>query len=180
MPRGDRDVEPGIHHVSSHSVWTSVLFKDDVDRMSFLIDLAKLTAKYEWTCIAFSLMSTHYHLLVETHDPSLAIGMQELNFRHAIRFNTRHKLRGHVVDGRYWSRRIESEHYLLAAFRYIVRNALEAGLCASPAEWPWCSYRNLVEPAEQFSFVDLSRVIDCWAPGDTTIEQLRRFVESPW
>jgi putative transposase len=180
MPRAERDVEPGIFHVSSHSVWSSVLFRDDVDRVNFLIDLARIAAKYQWTCIAFCLMTTHYHLLIETPDTSLATGMQKLNFRHAIRFNTRHKLRGHVVDGRYWSQRIKSESHLLAAFRYIGRNATEAGLCGSPADWPWCSYRALVEPAELFTFVDVSRVIGCWGPGDTTLEQLRRFVESPW
>jgi REP element-mobilizing transposase RayT len=180
MPRAERDVQPGIHHASTHSVWTSVLFRDDIDRVNFLIDLARIAAKYGWTIIAFCLLTTHYHVLAETQDESLAIGMQELNFRHAIRFNTRHKLRGHVVDGRYWNQRIQSESHLLAAFRYIARNALEAGLCASPADWPWCSYRNLTEPAELFSFVDPSRVIDCWAPGETTLEQLRRFVESPW
>ena len=179
MPRAQRDVEPGIYHVSSHSVWTSVLFRDDVDRVNFLIDLARVAAKCGWTVIAFCLMTTHYHALVETQDASLAIGMQELNHRHAIRFNTRHKLRGHVVDGRYWSQRIHSESHLLAAFRYIARNAIEAGLCATPGEWPWCSYRNLVEPAEVFGFVDPSRVINCWAPDDTTLEQFRRFVESP-
>jgi putative transposase len=180
MARSERDVEPGIHHVSTHSVWTSVLFRDDVDRVNFLIDLARVTAKYDWTCIAFCLMTTHYHLLIETKDQSLAIGMQELNFRHAIRFNTRHKLRGHVVDGRYWSQRIESESHLLAAFRYIARNAIEAGLCSTAADWPWSSYRALAEPGELFTFVDPSRVTSCWAPGDMTLEQLRRFVESPW
>jgi hypothetical protein len=106
--------------------------------------------------------------------------MQELNCRHALRFNTRHKLRGHVVDGRYWSERIESESHLLSTYRYIARNPVEAGLCASPADWPWSSYRALVEPAELFTFVDPSGVLNCWAPGDTTLEQLRQFVESPW
>jgi REP element-mobilizing transposase RayT len=180
MPRARRDVEPGIYHVSTHSVWTSVLFRDDLDRMNFLIDLARIAAKYGWTIISFCLMTTHYHVLAETHDTSLAIGMQELNARLAIRFNTRHKLRGHVVDGRYWSERIESESHLLSTYRYIARNPVEAGLCASPADWPWSSYRALVEPAELFTFVDPSSVISCWAPGDTTLEQLRQFVESPW
>jgi REP element-mobilizing transposase RayT len=166
--------------VSTHSVWSSVLFRDDVDRVRFLIDLARLVAKYDWACIGFCLLTTHYHLLAETHDESLAVGMQELNFRHAIRFNSRHKLRGHVVDGRYWSDKMESESHLLASYRYIARNALDAGLCSSPGDWPWGSYRALVEPEELFTFVDPSPVLNCWAPGDMTVEQLRRFVDSPW
>jgi putative transposase len=180
MPRQRRDGDPGLFHVSTHSVWTSVLFRDDIDRMHFLTELAKTISKLGWTCMCVSLLSTHYHLLIETFDESLSIGMKHLNLTHATRFNARHKLRGHVVDGRFWSDRIETEAHLLAAFRYICRNACEAGICSSPGEWPWCSYRALVEPAESYTFVDITRVTSCWGPGETTVEQLRQFVESPW
>jgi putative transposase len=180
MPRQLRDAAPGVFHVSTHSVWTSVLFRDDVDRMRFLTELAKTAAKYGWTCISVTLMTTHYHLLLETFDRSLSIGMKHLNLAHAARFNARHKLRGHVVDGRFWSDRAETDAHLLAAFRYIARNACDAGLCRSPADWPWCSYRALRGPSESFTFVDVSRVRNCWGPGRTSDEQLRRFVENPW
>ncbi len=180
MPRPKRDSEPGIFHVTTHSVWTSVLFGDDIDRMSLLIDFARFVRKYDWTCIEFCLLTNHYHLLIETRDASLSDGMQEINFRHAVRFNARHKLKGHVVDGRFSAKRIESESHLLTTYRYIARNPVDAGLCDGPADWPWCSYRNFTQPAEHFSFVDPSRVTDCWAPGDINHEQLRRFVDSPW
>ena len=166
--------------MTTHSVWTSVLFRDDIDRMSLLTELAATAAKFDWTCIAVCLMTTPYHLLLETVDESLPIGMKHLNLRHATRFNARHKLRGHVVDGRYWSRRIGSDAQLLTAFRYLARNALEAGIGTAPGDWPWCSYRALIEPAEPFTFVDHSPVAACWRPADTAIEQLRRFVDSPW
>ncbi|HVA31061.1 MAG TPA: transposase [Gaiellaceae bacterium] len=180
MARPERDDAAGIHHVGAHSVWTSVLFRDDLDRVGFVVDLARVCAKYEWTCIAFCLMTTHYHLLVETRDESLPLGMQELNFRHAIRFNKRHTLRGHVVDGRYWNERVESESHLLAAYRYIARNPVEAGLCTAAIDWPWCSYRALFDPRDIFTFVDPSAVLACWAPAETALEQLQRFVESVW
>jgi len=179
MPRTKRDSDPGIFHVSTHSVWTSVLFRDDIDRMHFVTELAKTVSRLGWSCMSVTLMTTHYHLLIETFDKSLSRGMKHLNLSHATRFNARHKLRGHVVDGRFWSERVETEAHLLAAFRYITRNATEAGICASPADWPWCSYRALDEPSETFTFVDISRVLGCWGPGGTTAE-LRRFVENPW
>ena len=61
------------------------------------------------------------------------------------------QVRGHVVDGRYWSRRVESEPYLLAAFRYIVRNAIEAGLCVSRRIGPGAATGISSSLAEQFS-----------------------------
>ena len=179
MPRKKRDALPGLFHIGTHSVWTSVLFKDEIDRMLFVTELAKTLSRLGWTCMCVTLLNTHYHLLVETSDTSLSIGMKHLNASHATRFNARHRLSGHVVDGRFWSERIETEGYLLSTFRYIARNACEAGLCDSPEEWPWCSYRALVEPTENFTFVDVSRVLDCFGPGNDGIEQLRRFVELP-
>jgi putative transposase len=180
MPRTARDSQPGIFHVSTHSVWTGVLFRDDIDRMHFVTELSKTVSKLGWSCMAVSLLTTHYHLLIETFDSSLSHGMKRLNLAHATRFNARHKLRGHVVDGRFWSDRVQSEPHLLAVFRYIALNAAEAGICGAPAEWPWCSYRALVEPVESFTFVDVSRVLGCWGPGAANVTDLRRFVETPW
>jgi putative transposase len=180
MPRQDRDVVPGIFHLWTHSVWTHVLFLDDIDRMSWVTELAAMTAKYKWSCIGFCQLTNHYHLIVETFDESLSDGMQRLNFRHAVGFNRRHKLRGHVVDGRFSSKRITTEEQLVTTYRYTARNPVEAGLCSSPGDWPWGSYRSLVEPVEAFTFVDISRVAACFRPAETAVEQLRRFVESAW
>src|ERR1700704_451089 len=179
MARKERDADPGLFHIGTHSVWTGVLFKDEIDRMLFVTELAKTVSRLGWTCICVTLLNTHFHLLVETADKSLSVGMKHLNVCHATRFNARHKLSGHVVDGRFWSKRVETDAYLFSTFRYIARNAYEAGLCSSPAEWPWCSYRALVGPEETFTFVDISRVIAAWGPGSATIEELRRFVEMP-
>ena len=179
MPRKERDADPGVFHIGTHSVWTSVLFKDDIDRMRFVTEVAKTISRLGWTCMCVTLLNTHFHLLVETFDESLSAGMKHLNLSHASRFNARHRMRGHVVDGRFWSERVDTDAYLLSTFRYIARNAVEAGLCSSPEEWLWCSYRALVEPVETFTFVDISRVIDCWGPSDNAIAELRRFVEMP-
>ncbi len=179
MPRKKRDALPGLFHIGTHSVWTGVLFKDEIDRMLLVTELAKTVSRLGWKCMCVTLLNTHYHLLVETFDESLSIGMKQLNVTLASRFNARHRVRGHVVDGRFWSERVDTEAYLLSTFRYIARNACEAGLCDSPEEWPWCSYRALLEPTENFTFVDASRIVQCFGQGEAGIEQLRRFVELP-
>jgi REP element-mobilizing transposase RayT len=168
-----------MFHVSTHSVWTSVLFRDDIDRLLLLTELAKVTARFRWRCVAACLMTTHYHLIVEVPDGSMPIGMKHLNLTHAARFNARHKLRGHVVDGRYWSRRLVSDAELVTAFRYVARNPVEAGACRLPGEWPWSSYGALADRAETFTFVDPSPILNCFRPADAAVEQLRRYVESP-
>lgn len=179
MPRRLRDKQAGIFHIYAHSVWAaSALFRDDVDRSVFLRELARATNKVGWTCIGFCLMTTHYHLIVEVDDGALPIGMHALNFRYACHFNARHRMRGHAFGARYDSVRIDSDEHLLAAFKYTVRNPLEAGLCTRPEDWPWSSYAGTIGTTVQHSFVDDARVLDCFdGPRELAAARLRSFVE---
>src|SRR5262245_29409273 len=173
-----RDLASGLFHITSHSVRSTELFRDDVDRMSFLTELAATVSSYRWTCACVCLMTTHYHLLVETPDASLPFGMHRINWRHARRFNARHGLRGHAFDRRYFSKRITDEPHLLATYAYVVRNPVEAGVCAKCEEWPWCSYRSLFVSSKPMTFVDPSCVLGCFGDDrDFALAQLRGCVE---
>jgi REP-associated tyrosine transposase len=50
---------------------------------------------------AYCLMSNHYHLVLETPNANLVSGMAWLQGTYTIRLNSRHKLAGHVLSGRY-------------------------------------------------------------------------------
>jgi REP element-mobilizing transposase RayT len=181
MPRPLRDFAPGIFHVTCHAVRSTELYRDEVDRVFFLTELARTVAQYEWTCMSVCEMTTHYHLLIETHDESLPLGMHRLNFNHARRFNARHRLRGHVLEKRYHSDRIESDAHLLAVYRYDANNPVKAGLCDAPQDWPWCSYGALFRPTDMYSFVDPTRVLECLGGSRAgALEKLRLLVEGVW
>src|SRR5262249_39792159 len=140
MPRRARDFAPGIFHVTTHSVRSTPLYMDDVDRMYFLTEFAATVVAYDWTCIEICLLATPYPALLETPDAALPVGMHRINHRHACRFNARHRLRGHVTHARYFSDRITSDGHLLAVYVYIAGNPVKAGLCERAEEWPWSSH----------------------------------------
>jgi putative transposase len=96
-------------------------------------------------------MRTHYHLILDVDDGALARGMHALNFRYAVLFNERHRMRGHVHGARYGSTRLDDDPELLRAFRYVARNPVEANICDSPTDWPWSSYASAVGLAEPHS-----------------------------
>jgi len=179
MPRRLRDKTAGTFHVYAHSVWAaSALFRDDVDRNAFLRELARATAKVEWTCIGFCLMTTHYHLILDVQDGSLPLGMHALNFRYACQFNARHGMRGHAFGARYDSVRIDSDEHLLTAYKYTVMNPVRAGICDRPESWPWSSYAGTIGAAEPHSFVEDSRILECFdGPRELAVARLRSFVE---
>lgn len=174
-----RDTAPGIFHVYTHCVWAAeALFRDDIDRSAFLRHLAHTTSKVGWRCIAHCLLDTHYHLIVEVERGVMPAGMFRLNLAYARHFNRRHTSRGHVQFKRYGSRRIRDDAQLLTTYRYVARNAVEAGLCSSPCDWMSSSYPGTVGVAEPSSFVDASRVLGCFAETrEHAIARLRRFVE---
>ena len=179
MPRRLRDTRAGLFHVFTHCVWAAPAhFRDDIDRTTFLRELVRAIRTFEWTCVAFCLMRTHYHLMLDVSDGALPRGMQSLNFRYAINFNQRHAMRGHVQFARYGSVRIEDETQLLNTFRYVAQNPVEAGLCENPADWPWSSYGAAIGVAEPYSFVDPNHVLRCFDEVDEfAAAQLRAYVE---
>ena len=181
MPHPRRDIAAGIFHVYTHCVWASpALYRDRVDRVEFLRHLARTTAKTGWTCVAYCLMSSHYHLIVEVGQGVLPTAMHSLNLGYALHHNRRHGLRGHVQFRRYGARRLHDDAELLTAFRYLARNPFDAGVCSSPAKSSWSSYPGTVGLEELAAFVDPSRVLDCFRhAGFDARAALRAAVEKP-
>lgn len=178
MARKRRDKTSGIFHVFTHSVWAAdALYRDDDDRMRFLRELAGATAKTRWRCLAYCLMGTHYHLLLDVDPDALPRGMHSLNFRYAMGFNARHRMRGHVHGTRYNAFRVEGEADLLSRYKYVARNPVEAGLCSSPEDWLWSSHAATVGLAPPQPFVREDLVFGCFdGPRDVAIGRLRRYV----
>ena len=52
------------------------IYYDDADRAAWLVVSAQVCKRFNWTVRAYYLMSTHYHLLVETPDANLCAGMR--------------------------------------------------------------------------------------------------------
>ena len=128
----------GYFHVVARGVdRRTPLLCDSTDRTSLLRLLRQAVVRYEWTCFALCLMSTHYHLVLEARQRDLSAGFQWLNWHYAMRFNRRHGRFGHVFADRFSTRVIESEEHLFEACAYVLRNPVTAGLCERVEDWPW-------------------------------------------
>lgn len=89
-------------------------------------------------------MGNHYHLVIETIDPTLSDGMRSLNGDYTQWFNAKHKRVGHIFQGRFKAFLIEEQEYLLNVARYTVLNPVRANLVDGPADYRWSSYRATV------------------------------------
>lgn len=143
MARPLRIEFPGaVYHVTSRGNERRAIFREDEDRRAFLDILADVGLRYNWLCHAYCLMENHYHLVIETPDGNLSIGMRQLNGVYTQRFNKRHGRVGHLFQGRFKGILIQKESHLLEVSRYVVLNPVRAGIVQGPEEWPWSSYRG--------------------------------------
>ena len=138
------EAEHAIHHAFARGNRRQEIFLDDRDRQLYLARLGSVVRRCGWRCLAYCLMDNHLHLLIETPDPNLGVGVQCLHSAYAKRFNARHGTVGHVFQGRYGSNRIKDDVHLITTLRYIARNPVEAGLCSRAEAWPWSSYSAIV------------------------------------
>jgi putative transposase len=93
---------PGaVWHVTSRGNERRDVFRDDEDRGRFLAVLAWTVGLFRWRLHAYVLMGNHYHLLLETPEPTLSRGMRQLNGVYTRAFNRRHRRSGHLFQGRF-------------------------------------------------------------------------------
>jgi REP element-mobilizing transposase RayT len=128
MPRKARIDAPGaLHHVIVRGIERSAIFRDDVDRESFLTRFGRLLIDSATPCLAWALMDNHAHLLLRTGAVPIAALMRRLLTGYALQFNRRHRRHGVLFQNRYKSILCEEEAYLRELVRYIHLNPLRAG-----------------------------------------------------
>lgn len=156
----------GVYHVYSRGSNRQAIFSFDSDRIDFLGCLDRAVHRFDISCLAYCLMSNHYHLILETHDGQLSRVVQVLNGRYANRFNHRYERDAHLFRNRFGATLQKTQSQLLWTLRYTVMNPVESGLCSAPDEWRWSSYRASagLDPAP--SFLDVTRLLSYFG-GET-------------
>jgi len=139
MPRTPRSHLPaeGIYHVTARGTGRQRIFVTDLDRLDFLDVFDRASRSAGWTCHAWCLMTTHYHLVLETSLTRLSQAMHRLNTAYAQRFNRRHNRRGHLFESRFSSWVIRDETHLGATCDYVLGNPVRAGMSENVGDWPW-------------------------------------------
>ena len=130
-----------VYHITSRGNERKAVFKSDDDRLKFLNTLQHVNKRYNWICHAYCLMDNHYHLLIETPDGNLALGMRQLNGVYTQLFNKAHGRTGHLFQGRYKAILIQKDSHLLEVCRYVVLNPVRAKMIEAPETYKWSSYR---------------------------------------
>lgn len=130
-----------VYHITSRGNGRGDIFLDNADRRRFLELLGEVVRRFGWIVTAYTLMTNHFHLVIETPTPTLSRGMQWLNGSYAAWFNRSHGRWGHLLGDRFHAFLVEKESYYLELLRYVVLNPVRAKMVERPEQYEWSSYR---------------------------------------
>ena len=160
------------------------IFHDDKDRLMFMELLGEEAVRCGWLVHDYTLMGNHFHLVIETPECTLSIGMHHLLTTYVRRFNQRHRRRGHLFGDRFKNILVQQEEYGLTLSRYIALNPVRAGLARRPEDWPWSSYAvraGLVKGPEWLTIAPLASApnrVPAWRRISTS-RSGRRAISTP-
>jgi putative transposase len=148
MPRNARIDAPGaLHHIICRGIERGKIFKDDIDRNSFVDRLGNILSKTKTPCFAWALIPNHFHLLLRTANVPITTIMRRLLTGYAVSFNRRHRRSGHLFQNRFKSILCQDDLYLMELVRYIHLNPLRARLVSNLAElnrYPYSGHSALM------------------------------------
>lgn len=141
MARPPRILPAGYcYHVINRGNRRSTIFHDPADYHGFLAVLREGQERFPVEFFAVCLMPNHFHLLVRpTADDELTGFMHWSMTTHAVRYHKAHSPNGRLWQGRFKASPVQDDSHLIAAMRYVERNALRAGLVSAAEDWPWGS-----------------------------------------
>ncbi len=168
MPRKPRiEYDGAVYHVMSRGNRRDEICRDDKNRELFLETLAEVCARTGWIIHAYVLMDNHYHILLETPEPNLVVGMKWFQGTYTQRFNASHKVRGHLFQGRYKAMLVDSgsDAYFPIVSSYIHLNPARARLFdlknGKLSDFKWSSYPFYLRTTKRPAWLCVERVLSC-------------------
>lgn len=143
MPIRKRKDAPGEwFHVMNRALGRRTMFEHSRDMDYFLRLLGEAVAKGWVEVHGYTLMTTHFHLLVRSPAGELARALRHVELGYVLYFNRTRGRDGPMMRNRYHSKRIDSNAYRGAVLHYIDWNAPKGGLAKTPWDYPFCSCRH--------------------------------------
>ncbi len=137
----------GLYHVINRGNYRRDLFDTPGTAEAFLRTLFEAATRWSWRVHGYILMKNHFHLAIETLEPTLGEGMHWLQSTMATRFNRFRMESGHLFQGRYKAMPIEDSAALARVVDYIHLNPVRAKVVLPEhlSGYRWSSLRVLLK-----------------------------------
>ncbi len=139
MRRARLTFEGAFHHCVNRGHGRDRILAGDEDKKVFQNILAEASKRLKIRILAYCLMGSHYHLVIENSSGRMADFFKLLNGEYGTYYRQRHGGNGYVFQGRYKSTLIQDDGYLIMAISYVLANPVRARLVEDFLEYPWSS-----------------------------------------
>lgn len=142
MPRPIRmQYEGAMYHVMNRGVNKNDIFFSSAHKRLFLEILSEIFLENKIEVHGFCLMNNHYHLLIKTVMRNLSESMQSVSSLYTAKVNKEIGRDGPLFRGRFKSKLIKGDAYLLNVSRYIHLNPSVSGITKDDVNYMWSSYK---------------------------------------
>ncbi len=163
------------YHVMNRGRRGEEIFEGKKDYEAFIELLKDVVEDYKVNVAAYCLMSTHYHLLIQTPEGNISRSMRHLNGVYTQRYNRLHHCDGQLFRGRYKCILVDADSYLLELLRYIHRNPLEAGMVKDLSKYTWSSHFGYLSGSKKWDWLHKNYVLALFAKNKA--ESIRRYTQ---
>jgi len=133
--------DEAIYHIIQRGNNRQNIFREDEDFKKFLTLMKECMNKYTSELYHYCLMSNHLHFLIRIYSrEEVAKFMQALSQSYRFYYGKKYRYTGYLYQGRFKSKLITNDEYLLECGRYIERNPIRAGIVKDPGSYQWSSY----------------------------------------
>jgi putative transposase len=175
-----------VYHVMSRGDRQRDIFRDDHDRIVFMDTLSEVCERLGWRIHSYVLMSNHYHLLLETPQSNLVVGMKWLQGTYTQRFNSRYKEWGHLFQGRYKALLVQPDggDSFSVLSTYIHLNPVRARLMdfarSDLMDYGWSSYPLYFDVSKRPAWLCVDRVLGNfqWRDDGEGLAHYRHYMQS--
>lgn len=177
MPRSARIQYPnGVFHIISRCHNNDRLLEGTEERDRYLDLIGRAQARTDAKILAWCIMSTHAHVVVQAGKEPLSRLTKPMNTGYAVWKNRKDGRVGEVFADRPKMLLVEAESYLLELVRYVHLNPLRAGLVDRPEATSWSShqcYLGLVTPPD---WLHTGLVMEHYSGGSRGVAEFAEFV----
>jgi len=133
-------------HIYNRGVNREKIFFSKNNYIYFLQKTRKYRDQFKISIIGYCLMPNHFHLLVlQKVKQSVSEFMKLTTNSYVKAVNKKLGRTGHLFEGDYKIKNVDSDNYLKHLSRYLHLNPVHAKLIKKPEEWEFSSYRDYIK-----------------------------------
>jgi len=134
--------ENATYHVISRGNNRQHILKNDEDKHSLLLSIAKYKERFNFFLYGFVFMDNHIHLIIETNEKhNISRIMQSILLSYSRKYQVLHGYVGHLWQGRFHSIPILKNRYIIELVDYIHHNPVRAKMVSQAIDYVWSSAR---------------------------------------